>query len=237
MKNKNIFWGIIFILAALAVIAFQFGSLNTIQPLNIVIGILLVALIISSLVHRNFFGVFFPLALLYFTFQKVLGLKEVDPWLLILAAVLTSIGFSIIFGNKQGSHKSSSSCDNFSRVETGSSESLDDNNPYAKVSFGESVKYLHANALQSGSFASYFGEMQVYFDQVTLSPDGAKVVLDCSFASIKLYIPRSWRVVDDMHVSLGEFKNAKRMEVLDENAPKLTVTGNVQFGSIEIYYI
>lgn len=234
MKNRNWFWGIFFLLSAVAVIAIQIESVGDIGIWSLLVGVLLVALIVYSIINLNFFGIFLPLAFLYMVFWEPLGLVEITPWMLILAAVLTSIGFGLIFHKKR---KCKVDVHPSGEAVISEGETIDDNHPYAKVQFGSSSKYLHADALESGRFVSSFGELDVFFDQVQLSPAGAEIFLDCNFGSIKLNIPKNWQVVDDLHVTLGEFTNNRRTASLTENAPRLTITGNVQFGGVEISYI
>ena len=234
MKNKNWFWGIIFILSAVFVIASQTGSFGHMGILTMAATVLLAAMIISSIVNRNFFGIFLPLAFLYWIYAGPLNLTDISIWKLIIAAVLISMGFSILFR----SHPKAWVCEHgkYDRHST-TTENIDDNNPYANVSFGSSIKYLHSDCLKSGQFSSSFGSLEVYFDQVQLDPAGAEIFLDCSFGSIKLYIPKEWRVLENVKTSLGSIENKIRLSNLPENAPKLTLTGNVSFGSIEIQYI
>ena len=116
-------------------------------------------------------------------------------------------------------------------------ESIDDNNPVVNVHFGSSSKYLHADSLMGGQFTVSFGALEVYFDQVTLCPEGAEIYVDCSLGSLALFIPKTWRVVDNLHTSLGAVENDIRIADLGENAPKLTISGNVHLGNIDIRYI
>jgi hypothetical protein len=234
MKSKNLFWGLFFLALAVFTIASQVGAFGEIGVLSVLEGVLLAALIIYSLISLNFFGVFIPLAFLYIIFRQPLGLPEVSTWMLLLTGLLTSIGFSIIFHKK---NKYKSKCDYEGHDCSQTSETIDDNNPSAKVRFSSSSKYLHSDNLESANFAASFGALEVFFDKTQLSPQGAEVFLDCSFAEIKLYIPRNWRVIENINVSLAEVKYNNRMAVIEENAPRLTLKGNVQFGGIEIVYI
>jgi len=235
MKSKNWFWGLFFLLAAVFVIASQIGSFGQIGIISILATVLLVALLIHSVMNRNFFGVFLPLALLYWIYQQPFQLMPISPWLLLLSAVLASIGFSCIFRTypKKWVHCHQGDTERFTQT----TENIDDNNPYAKVSFGSSSKYLHADCLKGGQFYSSFGSLEVYFDQAQLSPDGTEIFVDCSFGDIELFIPRNWRVIDNIRTSLGSVENDVRVSNLEKDAPELTITGNVSFGSIEIHYI
>ncbi|MHB1485725.1 MAG: LiaF transmembrane domain-containing protein [Saccharofermentanales bacterium] len=235
MKNKNIFWGFLFLLSAVLIIAGQTGAFGTIALMSIISGVLLLALMVYSLFSLNFFGVFLPLAFLYMIFWSPLELPEISPWLLVLAAVLTSIGFSIIFHKKP---KADTCCKDIgSQSFNDTTETIDDNHPYAKVNFGSSSKYLHSNNLEKGQFIASFGSLEVFFDKAQLSPEGAEIFLDCSFGAIKLYIPRNWKVIEKMQVNLGGVNYNNQPDVLTEDSPRLTLTGNVQLGGIEIQYI
>lgn len=234
MKNKNWFWGFFFLVAGIFVIASQTGSFGEIGVLSILAGVLLLSLTIMSIFSRNFFGIFMPLAFLYMIFQGPLSLFQISPKLLILAGLLISTGFSILFHSKTNHMKHWHGKDEHSNQ---ASETIDDNNPYTKVTFASSSKYIHGDCLKSGQFISSFGELELFFDQAQLSPEGAKIFLDCSFGAIKIFVPKHWRVQDNMHASFGSVDNKTQTANLDENSPCLTLTGNVSFGGIEIINI
>ena len=115
-------------------------------------------------------------------------------------------------------------------------EDVDGNNPYVKLSFGSSSKYIHADALKSGQFSCSFGTLSVYFDQAQLDPDGAEIYLDCSFGEIKVYCPREWKIVDKLKASLGSVRNDLRSRSTPDG-PSVVLNGGTSFGSIEILYI
>ncbi len=233
MKNRNWFWGIFFIVAAVFVIASQIGTFEGISFFSIVSTVALVALAVHSLFKLNYFGIFVPVAFLYMIYWKPFALLFISPWILILAAVLISIGLSILFHRHPKIIKSScGGSDHFNQT----AENIDDNNPYAKVSFGTSIKYLHSDSLKSGQFNVSFGSLEVFFDQAQVSPEGAEIYVECSFGELKLYIPKEWKVTDKIHSSLGGVQNDIRIAKPAEDAPQITLVGNVQLGNIEITY-
>ena len=234
MKNRNWFWGFFFLLAAVFVIARQTGSFGEVGIVSILATVLLAALIIQSVISRNFFGIFIPLAVLYVIYRQPLNLIEISIWQLILTAVFASIGLNFLFGRHHHMKRY-----RHGRVEhfDQSRENVDDNNPFANVSFNSSCKYLHADCLKGGQFFVSFGSLELFFDHAQPSPDGAEIFLDCSFGSAKLYVPKSWKVIDNLQASLGTVDNDIRLSQPEGNAPRLTLTGNVQFGKIEIHYI
>jgi hypothetical protein len=234
MKNKNWFWGLVFMLSAIFVIASQIWSFDKIGIMSILATVFLAALVIDSLIHLSYFGIFMPLAVLYMIYSKPLMLIYISPWLLITSAVLICIGFSLLFPRHP--NRATFSHDEAKHINR-INENIDDNNPYAKVILSSASKYLHSECLQSGHFISHLGVLEVYFDQVQLSIDGAEVFIDCNLGSIYLYIPKHWNVVDNFHNYLGEVSYSTEHTKLSENAPRLTLAGNVVMGEVKIIYI
>ncbi len=231
MKNKNWFWGLFFLLAAVFVVAGQIGFFGHFGLFTIAASVLLLGILINSSAERNYFGIFVSIALLYWVYEEPLHLVDISVWHLFLAALLASIGCSILFGHRPPHmpYMEGRCAQTF--------ENVDDNNPCAKVSFGASSKYLHGTCIRNGQFYASFGAMEVYFDQAQLSPEGAEIYLDCSFGAIKLFVPRTWQVRSNVKAGLGSVEDDNRPIPPAPDAPMLTLTGNVQFGAVEIHYI
>ena len=56
MKNKNLIWGLFFILAGVALILDRTGLLGSVSVWSVVISLLLVPVIVTSVRHLNFWG-------------------------------------------------------------------------------------------------------------------------------------------------------------------------------------
>jgi len=113
-------------------------------------------------------------------------------------------------------------------------EGDDPNNPYISVSFGYASRYLHADCLESAELSCSFGGMEVYFDHVTLHPEGAEVNVNCSFGSMEIYVPSHWLVIDDVNASLANSEVNRRLQENDNTAPTLRITGTVSLGNLEV---
>jgi predicted membrane protein len=113
-------------------------------------------------------------------------------------------------------------------------EGDDANNPYISVSFGAASRYLHSDCLESADLSCSFGSLEVYFDNVTLSPDGAEVNVSCSFGNIEIYVPSHWRVIDDISSSLANAEVNRNLMRNDVDSPTLKVTGSVSLGNVEV---
>ena len=231
MKRTKWFWGTFFILSAVFVIASQVTNFASIGIWSILGTILLLAVIVHSIAHRFFPGIFVPLAFIYEIFQQPLELPEISVWILLAAAVLAGIGFHYLFRGSLPRRRASK--ERFQMI----SEDVDDNKPYAKVSFGASTKYLHSTALKAGQFTVSFGSLEVYLDQAQLAPEGAELSVDCSFGAIEFYVPREWLVKNNVRGSFGAANSNVRSGAAETDAPLLTLNGNVSFGSVEINYI
>ncbi len=241
MKNRNWFWGVLMLLCGVLVIATQFKMFAAFNMWNILLSIVLGAVAVKSVIDRNFFGVFPPLALIYIVLQKPLGLFYISPFTLLLSAFLLSLGMSALIRPRPKYYCNDGQQQPYShggmRPSTQADDNQNDNNSYVRVSFGALSKYLHADCFQNGQFSSNFGVLEVYFDQVRLSPQGAQVYLNSSFGGIKLYIPRNWNVLEELSSTAADVKNNAHLAQPDPTLPVFRITGSVNFGEIEINYI
>ncbi len=263
-RGRNWFWGIFLLVAGIFVVVAQFTSFANFSFWNIALGVLLTAAFIQSLISRNWTAALLSLALSYLIFHDPLGLPHISPWLLILAAVLTGIGLSMIIHKPQKWHQYShtqhlppqggwQAQDAGYAGEGAAGESYtaegpqngalksdgnaDDNHPCLTVSFGAASRYLHSTALEDGYFKSSFGAMEVYLDQARLGPNGATLTLEASFGAIKLYVPAHWNVQESITTSLGGVDNDSRRARPDLSLPPLRLVGSASFGAIEITYV
>lgn len=235
LRFRNYFWGLFFIFFAAFIIVSQIDRENVFAKIgfwSILATVFFVAIFIKSITSLNFFGIFVPLAFLYSIYQEPLSLPEISFWTLLLAAVLLSIGLQMLFRRRKRIIKFSKKHD---KIVSHEGETLSGNRLYAKATFCESSKYLHSDNLIEGEFIVKCGEMNLYFDQVQLSPDGAEVFLDCTLGTMNLYLPKHWQVKDKLHAVIGNISNNPSSQ--NVNGPELTLKGEVRAGNIDIHYI
>ena len=167
-----------------------------------------------------------------------LGWPQLSVWLLLLTAIFVSIGLSLIFHNRMHKRwKKWTNCGENIGVHAPSDEYIDGDSVSISESFNEVSKYLHADCLRQANISSSFGKLNVFFDNVKLSPNGAEVYVDVSFGKIELYLPKDWRVIDQVHTSAGAVSNNPRTGAASPDMPILTVKGRVSFGNLELRYI
>ena len=243
MKFRRFFWGLVFILAAAGLVASKVFSINIgISPWRILGGIALLYVFIESIAGFSIFGILVSLAGLYWLFAKYLNLFEVPLFPLIAAAIMLSIGIYILggFGGKRRccKHIPHGGGNGKTKFAVDESKDLDGDEVYRRISCGKSEIYLHSKNLKKAEFDVFAGDMHVYFEDAQLDPGGASVQVDCVAGSIKLYIPKTWQVKEDIGVTLGnaEEKN-KRGTQPDAQGPLLAVTGTVRMGAAEIIYV
>ena len=225
------FWGTVLMLSAAFILSNQLGGFIEIGIGSIIAALLAIAVFVQCIAHLNFAPLPIPIAALYYIFQIPLGFPYLRVWTLIVVALLTAIALSVLLPHKHHWHGE------MSQTQLHTDEGGDINNPYICARFGAVSRYLHSDSLETARLECRFGAMEVYFDQAQISPDGAKLICNCSFGAIEIFVPRNWRVVDRLNCTLGGVDHKSHHASLTENSPLLTISGNVTFGGLEIRYV
>jgi len=252
--NKNWIWGICMLLAAAAIVATQLGVFGPLNFWTIVAAVFAVIFLGSAITQRTFTTLPLAAAMIYLVLRNQEIVPHVPLWAILAAAALASVGIGFLFPQKPplqgkvviGAFCGSEEDDEDDDEENGSKHREKarakmgdiDNNPSINVAFGGVMRYLHANNLETVRLSCHFGGMEIFFDQAELSPNGATVYLDCKFGGVDLFVPRHWRVEEQVNCMFGavDIVNS-RMATPAEDAPQLTITGNVAFGGVDIKYI
>jgi hypothetical protein len=226
---KKLFWGLFFIAAGIFVLFDQLVGFTEISLFSLLCTILLIPIFVKSIFKLNFAGILFPLAFLCIIYSEQLNLESITPIPVLLTALLGSIGLSIIFDRHHiywDHHE-----EHFDQIING--EDKDEVN--LSVNFGSSIKYVNSEDFKIAKLKCSFGAMKIYFDNAKIVGDNAVIDLDISFSGVELYIPKDWRIINKVGVSLGgvEQKNSSR----DEFKKTVTLTGNVNLAGVEIFYI
>jgi len=238
MKTNKWFWGIFFICAAAAVILNALGYLANVSLLSVIFTIVLIPIIVESVLHRHFAGIFFPLAIIGILFSKPLRLEALSPWPLLAAALFLSIAFSIMFRKKRlyDLFKHHKEYHDHRGEYAECVEYVDDNEIYCDASFSASTKYIHCAALKNASLNCSIGSLKVFFDNAQLDPGGADVTVDCSIGSIEMYIPKAWQVKNTVIATLGAV-DIRNRGFESAGGPVMAIKGKVYLGNLVIIYI
>ena len=234
-RFSNFIWGIFLLLIAAFILINQLNGFSDIGVGSIIVGIISLVVIVHCIAHLWFAALPIPLAVLYLVFQEPLNLPAIQTWTIILASVIASMGLSILLPHKHYSYGYKYHHKSGERVSQMAAENSNkDNKPSFSVNFGAISRHLQADSLETVQLYCKFGAMEIFFDQAEPSPNGAEVLIDCSFGAIKLFIPKHWQIIDKLNCNLGGIDIDKNFAVPAENTPKLTLAGNVSLGGIEI---
>lgn len=232
MKKKDVFWGLLFILAAALIIMNQFGFFVGTSMFELVATVILGGIIIKSITRINFWGILFPLAGICIIYADEWNIPDFTPWPVLLTALLCSIGLSMIF-KRPNIWAFHSHCNN--DYSSNVINEQDDKVIFCSASFGESMKYVNTDNFEKANIKCSFGELKVYFDNALIPSGKADIYLDVSFGEAVLFIPKTWRVMNDVHVFAGDMGEKNRNVATD--SPVVTIHGNISFGAAQIIYV
>lgn len=232
MKDKkSIFWGLIIILLAVYVIVSRLFAMPDIPVIKIAFTLLFVYIIYNGIRSLHFGEIFIPLALISCQYDEYIGIEELTPWPVLLAAVLLSIGFSMIFKKRRRVIHDGSSVV-FDSVDI---DEEDGNTICVKNTFSETSKYVNSNDFTSGDIKNTFGETRVYFNNAVLANGRATLYVDNTFGETCIYIPRTWRLDLKKNNSFGDIA-VRGNGNNDMDAPLITIDAKNSFGEICIVF-
>ncbi len=229
MKNKNYFWGLFFIGAALVILLNQLGYLGDLSLYKLIAAILIIPIIIKSIFKLEFAGIFFPIALAAIIYDKELGITNLTPWPILAVALFASIGFSLILKNFKVKHILY--FNDYDQV----INTKDENNIDLSVNFGSCIKYINTEDFEKINISSSFAGVKVYFDNAKILKDQATINLNLSFAGVELFIPKEWKIVNNIDISLGGVEEKTRNN--SETTKTVYLNGKVSLAGVEIIYI
>ncbi|MDR1735514.1 MAG: hypothetical protein LBR85_01410 [Oscillospiraceae bacterium] len=254
--RRNWFWGTFLLLAAAFILATRFMDFAEFG-VGSAIGLLLcAAVLVQTVASKVFAGVAFPLAIMYYILHTPLGWPHINIWMLLLAALLATIGLAILLpkkprhasGQKSYSYSygvdverdgdSVAPKDDPSACSAGRGESGgDDDEPFISSSFSGVNRYLQSQNLRGGTLSNKFGALEIYMNNAKLAPGGATFNISSQFGAIKLYVPKEWQVIDNLTKSFGTVDMKPRFSAAPPDAPALTLVGSVSMGAVEVVYV
>lgn len=248
MKKGKIIWGLVLIAIAALIIAGGFGILPNITW-RLILSILLVVISVKSIWELEFFGIFFPLAIIGILYSRELHIEKITPMPVLAAALLLSIGFSMIFGKATSQRRARHAMEHCQahvyRNEKGeemhqtsfgeNTEQVMGDTLFFKNSFGAASKYVNTDNFQSASLENSFGELKVYFDNAIMQQPQATIMVSNSLGETQIYLPKTWNVENQISATMGTVVEKNRN--MPENLHKVLLTGSVTMGEVQIIYI
>lgn len=231
MKGKKIFWGIFFILAAVIVIISKLGMIPDVGVFHILITAFMIWMFVEGIHHRNFFEILFSIAFICIIYDEPLGIEALTPWTVLAAALLGSIGLSMLFHGKKNKQFNVDVdwSDGMNNEQCSGEHILCENN------FGSAIRYINSDNFCNARLENNFGSMTVYFDNAIIQGETAYVEVENNFGETILYIPKEWKVQNCLEHTLGNI-NEHGTPQGSSNAT-LYIRGEASFGNIEIHYV
>ena len=229
MNKKRIFWGIMLLIAAAFLIVGKLGFLGSINYFSLFFTIILIVIILKSIPHMVFSGILFPVAFLCIIYDRQLHIEVLTPWTVLAVAALGSIGLHMIFHNHTYSHKA---------IEDYDHEIVDipDESHISIVSqFGSTAKYINTDDFKQADLNCSLGELSVYFENAAIPSGNAVARIKASFCGIELYVPKEWRIVNDIHCFFSAVE--EKGHACPDQKTTLHLIGDASFCGVEIFYV
>ena len=241
MDRKNIFWGLVILGGGILVLLFALGIGESSDLFRAIASMILAAISVSCLIKLFFVpGLMAPAAIVYL-WRDFIGIPDVQLWHLLLGSAILGVGLSVIFSNakKKRMEAWGKGCGHTHRVHVNIADNgtaTEENGEYVTVeaTFADNIKYVRSQNFKGADIHAKFGAAKVYFDGCTVSPEGATIHLDVNFAGVEIYLPRSWNVDNQIRAFFG---GSDGFIPSTGEGPKVTLTGEINFGGVEIKYI
>jgi hypothetical protein len=232
MKMSKLFWGLLVIGAGILLLLSALGLGGESLAIPIIGSALLLAVAIASLTKFRFVLFFIPLAFIAYIWRGQIGYENLGLWPLLGAAVLLGIGLSVIFHKKPSVHITVPKNDSFGRTEETYTE-----NEFVNISssWGEHIKYIHANNLKKAEIYSSCADTRIYFDQCQASPEGLEIQVNANLTQVVLIVPRSWVINSKISIFAAEVSNPAPAR--PEQPVNVNLTGKISLAELRIEYV
>lgn len=230
MNKKSIFWGLALILVAVYMIVSRLGVFPYVPLFQLLFTVLFAILIVEGIMKFNFFEILIPAAFLICIYDKPLHLESITPWPVLIAALLCSIGLSMIFKPIRDRKK------NKAVFMHGQIDNSNDGS-YVQLNntFGGISKYVNTNYFAKADLKNAFGQCNVYFNNAVMANGKAEITISNSFGEMNLYFPNTWRVHVERKAAFGEV-NMHGMGNSDMDAPFVEIHADSSFGEVNIFF-
>lgn len=261
MKKGNIFKGVICLLLAIFVILLATGKLSFalfagLSTAKLIWTIILGIIFIGTIISMEFDGSVIFGGILLKMYEDELGFHISVP-MLILVMILLIMAINFLMPKKHHKNNREHHHGETHTDDTGASEDyyLEDEDGsyiYARSRFTGISKYITSNNFEEAVIDSQFGGVELYFNNAKVPSGHALIELQTKFSGVEIYIPKHWKVVRELRVSMGDYhedpmipESTSYAENYDEMNGNGTVTevepsvtihlvGHTEFGGVKI---
>jgi predicted membrane protein len=235
MRKNNVVGGLALIAVAVLLVANGLGVWPEIPWLQALVSITFVAFSLRQIWKRHFFWSMISLGCVAWIWDEYLGIENITPFPLLLAAGLLGIGLNMMFGKKHRvvtiTKNGESMCIDEARVENWE----DGRHVTLENIFKSTSKYVNSEAFSSAEFQNVFGSANVYFNNAIIAGGEAQVDVENVFGTLNLYFPATWRLQVNKEAVFGGVKVYGR-PCTDPEAPVIRMNAESVFGGVNIYF-
>ncbi len=251
---RSIIIGLIFIGIAVYIVLDVLDITMGIGLGSVLLTLLAAVVIIKSIRPLNFWGIFFPLALVGILYDSELGIEKFTVWPILGVALFLSIGFEILFKRKNGfvnyhhgykynkkmeenNKESFVDAENFeSNPNQFSKKKSDDDSVWKmEMGLGKKITYITSQNLKEASFECGLGELQIYFTEAKMQGESIVVHAEVGLGRAVLYFPTAWNVITVSEEVFGRVN--EQAHTVEEGAPIVYLNLEIGLGEVEINYI
>lgn len=222
--KQQIFWGVFLSLSAIVLVV--------LTQLHFALGvwtifatIILLIFLIQGLMQRLMPVAVFAVALLAMLYAKPLGITALVPWTILGAAVLLSIGLSLLIRPKWNHWQHTGDITYYSG---------DDDNLAVVANMSNTIRYLTSADFTGVNVVAHMAGVKVYFDKVNLATETAVINVDSSLSNVELYVPRDWEIVPEIALSMS---GVEEIGGTIKSGPQVTLVGRASLSGIKIIYM
>ncbi|MFD1429111.1 LiaF transmembrane domain-containing protein [Lacticaseibacillus mingshuiensis] len=240
-KWSQWFWGLFFLASAVVLIGSQMGWFTLhLTFWQIVFGLILSATFFQSIGEISAPGIVFSLAFLAILFAHPLGITRLVPWTILGAALLLSIGLSMILSPLQKRDRSHG----LKVIVNGSTKIGDSTETIAAsedqlvkihVRLGNAVRYVQLPDFRAAQIDMQMGDAKIYFDGSEIPAGEATIDLDAKMGELELFVPRDWRIDNQLQTFAAEL--TEKGTQADQLGPVVHLTGRMSMGELTVHYI
>lgn len=257
MNKDNLFWGVVFLMAAIYILMRSVGMAPDVSIVRIIIGLLCITGFIKAAIDLEFGGMLFSLAILFIVFRRYIGLESMSSWSILMAALFGTIGLNMLFGDHASAYRNRKRAERygeqFERQQeqyegqmgentdtSGASQGFYDSNMQGEHIvlsglFNGTKKNLQSANFKSALVDCTFCGMEVNMTGVNIPSGTAVITLDIHFAGVNFYIPADWNIVDQTGCTFGGVK--EQQATAPTVGPTIIFEGKITFGGVEIYRV
>ncbi len=210
--------GIVAIAAAVLVLLSSFGIITLGINIGILVAIAAIAVIAIYSAFHFFWAGFFFLAATIIVIMNANGLYfDLEGSAiggLYIAAALLTVAFHLFFRKSVFG------------ISIGSDHD---------ATFGSATRYIE-DEFEFEKLECNFGSIKAFLEQAKPKNGHATIDVECNFGGIEIYVPKTWKVIDRVTCSFGNFEQKNRSST-SEKSPTLTITGECSFGAVTVVYI